>query len=86
MEMYNKEFLFLGGPLHNKRVSIPVKDTGDSPDYLEVEQEIGGHGFEVIRYVLRKLVSSTGFTSEVYVDGRLSEDQQNDLLYEWVLT
>jgi len=84
--MHKVEFLFLGGPLHNKRVSIPVKDIGCSPDYLEIQQKIGGHGFEIIRYVLRKLVSSTGFTREIYVDGRLSEDKQNDLMYEWVLT
>ncbi|MBU1392417.1 hypothetical protein [Shewanella baltica] len=86
MEMYKVEFLFLGGPLHNKRVSISVKDIGCSPDYFEVQQEMLGHGFEVIRYVLRKLVSSTGFTRDIYVDGRLSEDKQNDLVYEWVQT
>uniref|UniRef100_A0A6M3XZS2 Uncharacterized protein n=2 Tax=root TaxID=1 RepID=A0A6M3XZS2_9ZZZZ len=84
--MYKVEFLFLGGPLHNKRVSISVKDIGCSPDYFEVQQEMLGHGFEVIRYVLRKLVSSTGFTRDIYVDGRLSEDKQNDLVYEWVQT
>lgn len=83
MAMHKVEFLFLGGPADRKRLTMPVYDLERYPNCYEVQEELEGFGFKRISYNRRVLVTSTGYSHTIYCDSRLSEDEQNALVYAW---
>lgn len=77
------EFTFLGGNQHGQKIKIPLIEIDCPPDYYDVIDSVVGWQVNTVRYVKRKLISSTGRMLVFYCDSRLSEDEQNALVYAW---
>lgn len=83
MAMHSVEFLFLGGPADRKILTMPVDDLERYPNYYEVQEQLEGFGFKRVSYNRRVLVGANGTEHTIYCDARLSEDEQNSLVYSW---
>lgn len=76
-----RTFLFLGGPAHGKKYPMAVYNR-TCPTDLDIVLGVDcGDG--TLKYNKRIFVSPEGFQHVIYCDSRLSEDEQNALIYEW---
>lgn len=79
MGINNAKFLFLGGPCHNQRLTVPVNSI---ERYCDVRQ-ISDAGVDAyFRYNKRTIVDKFGLAHFIYFDARLSENDQDKLLLD----
>ncbi|MDX5995663.1 hypothetical protein HRJ35_14905 [Shewanella oneidensis MR-1] len=84
MAMYEVDFLFLGGPVDGKRLTMPVYDFENYPSFCDIPKNPEGLDWsEKVRYNRRVLITPRGYKHTIYFDSRLSEDEQTSLMYAW---
>ncbi|MBW0280696.1 hypothetical protein B4O99_14335 [Shewanella xiamenensis] len=79
MGINNATFLFLGGPCHNQRLTVPVTSIDR---YCDVRQMSDAGVYEDFRYNKSTIVDKSGLAHVVYFDARLSVNDQDKLLLD----